>query len=58
MIHLFHDYEVIKVEQFIDTSWGANVPQTEVYKRCRRCLKAKTIYLDGSWTLEELKGAE
>lgn len=37
-----HSYKFIRLENYIDTSWGGRSPSTAVFWMCARCRKVKT----------------
>ena len=37
-----HKWEFLRLDHYIDDSWGVNTPSTDVYHRCERCWKMRS----------------
>jgi hypothetical protein len=40
----FHSWAYLRLEQYIDISYGAHLPSTKVYYKCKTCGKIKTVH--------------
>ena len=54
MVFCRHKYKVIKVDHFLDISFGGKMIQSRIYKRCTKCHKIKVSCIDGKWEMEDL----
>jgi hypothetical protein len=67
-MHIFHKWRLVEATQY-EAIFGAPVmvappssfpgfyPRTRLLYACTKCPQIKVAYIDGHWTLEQLKGA-